>query len=137
MMQHQHRQRRGTALVAALVCLVLVMAILGNMLVEALRIGRQMRIERDRQQCELLLQAGMDRAALCAASTEDCADEVWDIPAADIGGIGDGQVTIRVFQPTDGAPQIHVLAEYPIGTERSIRRSRTLEVRPPSPLPEE
>lgn len=136
-MKPAHRQPRGAVLVATLVCLVVVMAILGNMLVGALRIHRQLRVERDRQQCELLLQAGLDRAALSLSVAEGYTGEVWDAPAAEIGGSGDGRVTIRVSRQGENAPQIHVLAEYPVGTESSIRRSCTAQLQSTTPLPKE
>jgi hypothetical protein len=145
MKQTAPRQRRGTALIAALVCLVVVMALLGNMLVGALRIGRQMRGERDRRQCELLLQAGLDRAALRASAAAPYAGEVWDVPSAEIGGTGDGQVTIHVSRQGDTPPRspplealsIRVLAEYPVGSDSSIRRSRTVQLQNTTPLPQE
>ena len=52
-----HQRRRGMVLVAALVCLVVVMALLGHMLVGALRTGRQMHRERDRRQCDFPIAA--------------------------------------------------------------------------------
>ena len=142
MKQSPFRRPRGSALVATLVCLVIVMALLGHMLVGALRIGRQMRVERDRRQCELLLQGGLDRCVLRMAAAEPYSGEVWDVPAAEIGGAAAGQVTIRVGPQDEGLqeegpPQIHVLAEYPVGSESSIRRSRTVQLQTNNPLPQE
>jgi hypothetical protein len=131
----QHR-RHGAALVATLVCLVIVMAILGNMLVGALRTGRQMRVERDRRQCELLLQAGLDRVARRTPEAT-YTGEVLDVPAAQIGGSGDGQITIRISHPEAAQPHIHVLAEYPVGSESSIRRSRTVRLQSTTPSSQE
>ena len=134
-------RRRASVLAATLVCLVIVMALLGSMLVGALRVGRQMRIERDRRQCELLLQAGLDRAALSLREDESYRGEVWDASAAEIGGAGAGQVTIQVSRPSDGPPRMRIQAEYPLGSEHSIRRSRTVQlpttISPPIPLPKE
>jgi type II secretory pathway component PulK len=129
--------RRGAALVVALVCLLIVMALLGTMLVGALRSGRQLRVERDRRQCELLLQAGLDRAALSLAADASYAGEAWDVPAAEIGVSGVGQVTIHVSRPGEGYPQIRVRAEYPLGSAHSIRRSRTAQLQSTTPLPKE
>ncbi len=134
-MKQQPARRSGTVLIAALVCLVIVMALVGAMLVGALRIGRQLRVERDARQCELLLQAGLDLAALRAAAAETYAGEVWDVPATEIGGTGVGQVTIQVSRPDQAPPQLRILAEYPVGDEHSIRRSRSVQLQstiPPS-----
>jgi len=124
-------------LIAALVCLVVVMALMGNMLVGALRVGRQMRVERDRRQCELLLQAGLDRAVLRRTASPTYAGEVWEVPAVDIGGAGHGQVTIHVSRPDDRPPEVRVLAEYPLGSDRSVRRSRTFQIQFTGPLSQE
>ena len=132
-----HQRRRGMVLVAALVCLVVVMALLGHMLVGALRTGRQMHRERDRRQCELLLQAGQGRAALRIAADASYAGEVWNIPAAEIGGQSEGQVTIQVSKNANSPPHIRVLAEYPRGSEHSIRRSRSALLPSTNPLSQE
>ena len=136
-MKRKHPHRHGTVIIAALVCLVIVMALLGGMLAGALRIGRQLRVERNARQCELLLLAGLDRAALRAAAGETYMGEVWDVPAAEIGGAGAGQVTIEVSRPGGTSPQFRVLAEYPLGGELSIRRSRTVQMQSTTPLSQE
>jgi len=137
MKQPTRRGRRGAVLIAALVCLAIVMAMLAAMLVGALQISRQMRVERDRRQCELLLQAGLDRAALRVSAAEPYPGEVWAVPAADIIERGDGRVTIEVSRSGAAPPQIHVVAEYPIGTASSIRRSRKVQLQPTTPLLQE
>jgi hypothetical protein len=137
MKRHRSQSPRGTVLVAALVCLAIVMAVVGQMLVGAMRASRQMRVERDRRQCELLLQTGLERAAL-SAPDRAYTGEAWDVAADEIGGSASGQVTIRVSRAEDAPPEIHVLAEYPVGSERSIRRSRTVHLQSTTqPSPEE
>jgi len=128
MKQPASRGRRGAALITALVCLVIVMALVAAMLVGALQVSRQMRVERDRRQCELLLQAGLDRAALRVSAAEPYQGEVWAVPAADIIERGDGRVIIEVLRDGAAPPQIHVVAEYPIGSDRSIHRSRMVQL---------
>lgn len=132
------RQRRGAILIVSLVCLVIVMALVGTMLVGAMRSSRQLRVERDLVQCELLLQAGLDRAARdLAANPADYAGETLDIPAAEIGGSAAGRVTTEVTRTGDQPPQVRVGAEYPAGSEHSIRRSRTFHLSSsPSPSQE-
>ena len=127
-----HR-RRAAVLVAALVCLAIVMALVAAMLSGTLRATRQLRVQRDLRQCELLLEAGLDRAAARAAA-EAYEGETWDVPAAEIVGAGDGRVTIQVQRAGDELPRLHVVAEYPAGGELSIRRSRTVQLQT-SPLP--
>jgi type II secretory pathway component PulK len=121
--------RRGTVLIAALVCLLIVMALLGSMLQGSLRARRQMHVQRDLRQCELLLQAGAERAVHRLATQADYRGESWAVPAEQIVGTGEGQVTIAAMRDADDLPwQLRVVAEYPLSGERSIRRSRTFSV---------
>lgn len=122
-------RRRGAMLVVALACLAIVMAIIGVMLQGALRARRQLHVERDLRQVELLLEAGLDRAAFQLDSDDDYAGETWQIPASDLLGRGDGEVVIVAERSGDAEPwQVRVAAEYPVGTPRSVRRSRTFQV---------
>jgi hypothetical protein len=121
------RPRGGAVIIAALVCLAIVVAMLGVMLRAALLAQRQLHVERDRRQCELLLEAGLDRAALELAQQGEYRGETWRLPADAVLGTAEGQVTIAVARPADAQPsQISVTAEYPLGSEHSIRRSRTI-----------
>lgn len=123
------RQRRGSVLVAALVCLLVVMTMLGSMLQGALRARRQLHAERDLRQTELLLQAGVDRAAFRFAGETDYRGETWDLLAESIVGGGEGRVTIEASRNSEEEPwQVRVVSEYPLGGESSIRRSRTFLV---------
>jgi hypothetical protein len=122
------RRRCGTVLIVTLVCLVIVMALVGTMLVGAMRSGRQWKVERDLVQCELLLQAGIDRAAdKLATRPADYEGETLEFAAAEIGDGLAGKVTIEVT--TNGRQQqVRVQAEYPAGSDHSVRRSRTFQI---------
>jgi hypothetical protein len=127
-------KRRGTVLIAALVCLLVMMSILGQMLLGTLRARRQLQPERDLRQTELLLQAGADRAAYRLAKQADYRGETWRLPAASIVGAGDGEVTIAATRDSDQRPwHVHIVAEYPRGGVSTIRRSRTFLVPPQIP----
>jgi len=121
------RVRRGAVLVAALVCMAIVMTMIGAMLLAVQRTGRQAHIERDLRQCEWLLEAGLDRAAYRLACEADYRGETWMLPSTEIVGSGDGQVTTEVSASTEEKRQLlRIVAEYPTGSECSIRRSRTI-----------
>jgi hypothetical protein len=128
--QRAGRNRRsGAVLVAALVCLLIVMGILGAMLQGALRERRQLHRERDLRQTELLLRAGVERAVFRLVSDSDYRGETWNVPAEEIVGSGSARVTIEVSRPAnEPGSQISVVAEYPAGNETSIRRSDTFTV---------
>jgi type II secretory pathway component PulK len=130
------RRRRGTVLIAAIVCLAIIVAMVGSMLAAALAAGRQLRAERDLRQCELLLQAGVDRAAHRLATERDYQGETWTLAADQITGSGDAKVTIEVSATGDNdLRQLAIVAEYPAGSEISIRRSRTIDLPPKTPSP--
>jgi hypothetical protein len=125
--------RRGTVLVAALVCLLVMMTILGNMLLGSTRARRQLHPERDLRQTELLLAAGAQRAAYRLATQPEYRGETWRLPAESIVGDGAGEVTIAATRNSDDAPwQVRVVAEYPQGSNLPIHRSRTFLVPNPS-----
>jgi hypothetical protein len=130
----RHRQaRRGTVLVAALVCLLVMMTILGNMLLGSTRARRQLHPERDLRQTELLLVAGAERAAYRLATQPNYRGEIWSLPAESIVGDGAGEVAITATRNSDRAPwQVRVVAEYPHGSRLPIHRSRTFLVPSPS-----
>jgi hypothetical protein len=123
--------RRGALLVAALVCMSVVMAILSGMLQGTLRARRQLHRERDLRQTELLVEAGAERAAFRLAREPDYRGEAWQLSSDQIVGRGDGRVTLTASRASDDEPwQLRVVAEYPLGGNFSIQRSRTFLIRP-------
>ena len=131
-------QKRGMALVTALVCLLVVMAMLGQMLLGAIRAGRQLHIERDRRQCELLLQAGIERAAHRFESDPNYAGETWKVTSDELLGKGAGEVSIeRAADESSDSQRLLITAEYPAGSERSVRRSRSISLTTETTNPEE
>jgi hypothetical protein len=123
--------RRGAVLVAALVCMIIVMTMLGTMLQSTLHSRRQLHTRRDVRQTELLVEAGLDRAALRLAREPEYRGETWELPSESVVGRGAGRVTIEASREADETPwQVRVIAEYPIGNELSVQRSRTFFVQP-------
>ena len=132
------RRQSGAVLVAALVCLLIVVTILGSMLQGTLRARRQLHAERDMRQTGLLLQAGADRAALRLSNETDYRGETWILPAEAVVGSHDGQVTIEASRDSDEEPwQVRIVAEYRLGSQLSIRRTRTFLVLSSLPLGQE
>lgn len=133
-MNRRRHRRRGAVLVAALVSMLLVMAMLASMLQGTLRARRQLHVARDLRQTELLLQAGAERAALRLARDDAYRGETWTLPAAAFAGRAEAQVTTEASRESDQAPwQVRVVAEFPLGSDASIRRSREFHI-PPSSL---
>jgi type II secretory pathway component PulK len=130
-----HRQN-GAVLVASLVCLLVVMAIIGTMLRQALHYQRQLLAERDLRQAELLVDAGVARAATRLAANPNYRSETWNLPPDSVTNSGQGRVTIALSSVA-GQPALtaNVVAEYPIGGETSIKRTRIVQLPTQSPRP--
>ncbi len=123
------RSHRGTVLVATLVCLLVVMGILGAMVQGALRAQKQLHRERDFRQTEFLLQAGSDRANYRLANDANYQGETWNLPADSIADRGEGRVTIQIVAGSgEAVRKAQIMAEYPVGGETSIRRSRIFQI---------
>src|SRR5262245_53936887 len=120
--QRRAQRRYGAVLVAALVCLLVIMAIIGTMLRRTLLDYRQLHTERDLRQAELLLEAGVARAAARLAADANYRNETWNLPADAITNSGEARVTIAL-SPVAGQQALTatVTAEYPVGRETSIR----------------
>jgi len=124
MRNHCSNNREGVVLVTALVCLLIVMTLVATMLKGALGAQRQLHVQRDARQTELLLQAGADRAALRLTIESDYRGESWEVPSETFDERGKALVMIKTSRESEQSPwQVRVLAEYPAGSEWSIRRS--------------
>ena len=122
------RGRRGFAVVAALTCLLIVVAIAGSMLQNAIRARRQLHTERDCRQAELLLAAGADRATARLAAEPSFRGDVWELPAESVVDRGAGRVTTEISRAgNDRSWQVRVVAEYPLDRDFPIRRSHTFQ----------
>jgi type II secretory pathway component PulK len=128
--------RTGAVLVAALVCLLVIMAIIGTMLRRTLLDYRRLHTERDLRQTELLLEAGIARAATRLTADPNYRNETWNLPTDAVTNSGEARVTIAL-SPIAGRQSLNasVTAEYPVRRETSIRRSRTVQLpaQPPRP----
>ena len=149
--QTRRHRRPAAILIVALVTLLVVSSLVLSMVKRALDDRRQLRQEHELQQVELLVDAGLRRAAIRLAADADFDGETWDIPATELSGHCDARIVIEVApapadvslaedSPTEGsddepaseAQLIRVIAEYPVGSETSIRRTRTVTIRPES-----
>jgi hypothetical protein len=128
-------RHRGAILVAALVALAILSAIFAQMLHNALLTHRQLRLERDLRQTELLLAAGADRAAYRLAVDPNWRGETWRPMLDATTGAAAPQVTTQAARDAADKPwRVRIVAECPLGSQRSIQRSRSLQI-PPSTTP--
>ncbi len=123
-----HR-RRGTITVLVLVCLLVVVSLVGTLLQSAVRARRQLQTERNFRQAELLLQSGVERAVYRLSAEKDYRGEAWEPASQALAG--PGRVVIQTQPAADNGPlQINVVAEYPVGSPLSIRRSYSFQFTP-------
>jgi Tfp pilus assembly protein PilX len=125
-----NRSRRGSALVAALVALVLV-GLLGGVLVRrGLEATRRAGLVAREAQAEALARSGLDRARARLTADADYAGETWDVDAAALGGRGAGRVQIEVRGAGESSRRATVRAEFPAGAATPVRARRevTFEV---------
>ena len=103
--------RRGTLVVCVLVCLLVVGSLAGATTHAALRFRRSLRLERQLHQTELLLDAGILRAAKQLRRSSDYRGETWR-PSRETVGFDSPLVEIQVSEGDDPSTrQVKVIAE--------------------------
>ena len=134
-MRHQNDaleriQRRAVVLMSVLVCLSVAMMLFLVWLRTAALEQSQLRAQQDRLQAGILADAGLDRAAAQLRSAAGYSGEIWQIGADAFAGRGGAAVVISI----ESAPEktdsriVHSVAEYPLGSESLVRRSKQVTV---------
>ncbi|AGA30456.1 hypothetical protein [Singulisphaera acidiphila] len=126
------RLRRGSITVFVLVCLVAITMVCGVLLRIGLAERQRIRAEARRLQAEWLVESGLERAVVqINESKGEYQGEVWEITAAELGGLDSGRVTIAVETPKDeagGRRRVRVQADYPHDATARVRLSKMLTV---------
>ena len=119
-------ERRGVVLAVALVFFLLCSAILCTLLQTVVNHERQVRDHRQIDQARCLADAAIDRAVAQSRQADTYRGETWKIPAGEIGGAADGEVSIRVEinEQQPGQARVVAQADYPSGSVHRIRQSR-------------
>jgi Tfp pilus assembly protein PilV len=122
--------RRGVALIYAMIALLLASVIGAALLKTALAQRRQARHEQNRAQSAWLAESGVDRAAAMLVRDANYKGETWNVTAAELGGNLAGQVVIAVAPvSTDlNRRQVTVVADFPVGTRQRSRSRKTIEI---------
>ena len=130
---------RGAVLAVVMVA-ILVILIIGTSMI---RLGwlqrRQTTIEERRAQAQWLAESGLERAWAMLQKSADYQGETWKIPSAELGGRGDGVVTISIGPAPGKAGQFSVRAasEYPMNVTFSAQITKVVLMdRPATPQPE-
>ena len=122
--------RRGAAVILALVCLTMAAMLMAVMARVALTTSQQARDEGRRLQAAWLVESGLQRAGAQLAADSDYAGETWTIPASVLGTGHDAVVLIEV-RASDAEPQqrtVRVRADYPDDPVHRVRKSKQLVV---------
>ena len=121
--------RRGTVILIAMVCLLLVMMIGATLMKAAQAEQNQIGRAQSRLQADWLVEAAIERAAAHLANDSAYAGEVWKIPAEEMDSSHPATVTIEI-KPTAQQPdhrEINIVADYPLQPEKRTRsRKRVL-----------
>lgn len=125
-----NRRRRGSVIVPALVCLMLV-TLLGGVLLRQAATHRGLVRSGERQlQAEWLVESGLARARAYLARDRAYDGETWEITAAELHRPDSAQIVIKIT-PVDQQPnqrRVSVRADYPRGASKRIRESRSVTV---------
>ena len=114
--------RRGTILVAVLICLLAV-GLIGAGLVRLLTLHpQQLRMQSWQQQAAWLAESGLSRARSRLAEDDQYEGETWQVPAEQLDGKYAGVVTIQL-QPVDDEPQQQTLLIEAIYPDDPIQRA--------------
>jgi Tfp pilus assembly protein PilV len=122
--------RRGVALIYAMIALLLASVIGAALLRTSLTQRQQARREQNRLQSDWLVESGVERAVATLVSDNKYEGETWNIDATELGGSRVGQVVIKVaaVKAEPNRRQITVTADFPAGTQQRSRSGKTIEV---------
>jgi hypothetical protein len=135
-MKHPFRQktprrsgRRASILICVLVCLAVATALVVQTTLSALRARRDVRTQSQLRQTELLLEAGVERAAQQLGANADYTGEIWSLSPQSIPGCNLVQIEIKVT-PLDGdwPRRVEVVAQTSAGGPNVIQRSYTFPI---------
>ena len=139
-MNRLHRSnRRGIAVIFALVCLIIVSVLMGVVIRIAILQRQAAQDEGRRVQAAWLVESALDRAAARLAADPDYPGETWQIAAAALGGRRGAVVLIEVVASDENPQQrlVRVRADYPDDPVIRLRKSKQLvmKVAPNKPSP--
>jgi hypothetical protein len=127
---HRSSSRHGSVLVCVIVCLSIVMALVTATTQSALRERRQVRVERQLRQADILVEAGAGRAVAKLNQLNSYTGETWSLGAQSLPGFEEARIHIDAPR-VDGdqprlvrvAAELSVVAQLPAELQRPVRRS--------------
>lgn len=127
-------ERRGAALLVALVCVSIAVAVMAGIVRLAIQTHREVSLEQRSLQTRWILESAADRAATQLARDEEYGGEHWTISAEELGYHDNAEVRIQV-EPVEGQAdwrEIHIIANHPVELPYRVRQTRVfrMQVRP-------
>ena len=127
-------QRQASVLVCMLICVSIATALVTTTLQSALRARREIQLQRQLLQTELLLTAGLERAVALLNSDTAYRGEIWELDPKSLPNLPPARVLIEVtvtagetgFSDQLKAYQIHVVARISNDGPRGTQCSDTL-----------
>ena len=126
---HRCKSRQASVLVCVLVCLAVATSLITSSVRNALDQRRAMRTQHQLRQTELLLAAGVQRAAGRLHASDDYTGEIWELPAEVISIIESGRVEIEITSAArPSLRQVKVTAKASTGPHTAIQRSYAFSI---------
>jgi type II secretory pathway component PulK len=127
-------RRRGAALLVALVCVSIAVAVMYGIVQLALQTHREVNLEQRRTQTRWILESAVDRAAAQLATDAEYSGEQWTVSAEELGKRYGAEVRILVERVEGQADwrQVQVVADHPVDLPYRVRQTRVfrMQVRP-------
>lgn len=132
--QIQPTQRQGAALLVALVCVSIAVAVMAGIVRLAIQAHREVSLEQRRTQARWILESAVDRATSQLARDGEYRGEHWSISAGELGSRDNAEVRIQV-ERVDGQAdwrEVHIIANHPVDLPYRVRQTRVfrMQVRP-------
>lgn len=123
--------RRGAALIVAIVCVSIAVAVMYGITQLAVQAHREVELQQRRAQAGWIAESAADRAAARLTGDAEYAGEEWLLSAGEIGGRYDAKVRISVdrIEEQPGWCRVRVVADYP--ADLPLRGRQTREFRMP------
>lgn len=124
--QAESLERRGAALLVALVCASIAVAVMYGIVQLASQSHREVGLEQRQLQACWIAESAADRAAAQLAADGAYVGERWTIPAGELDGRYDAAVQIEVKRVDGDADRcrIRVVADYPPELPYRVRETR-------------
>ena len=131
--------RRGTAMIVAIVALVLVTAICFSLVRITLAAAEQAQRQQWRRQALWLAESALAQAAVRLRSDEEFSGDTWDVRLPDAAGEQEGRVQIEITSSADQPREraVTATAEVPRHPTDRVRITRTLTLIVPQSTPAE